>query len=62
MQSLNHRSQLDKIMCYLVLETSVVYVVTGKVISNVLYVVSKVILVSDESISAIQNQRSYRCQ
>ena len=62
MQSLNHRSQLDEIMCYLVLETNVVHVVTGEVISYVLYVIPKVTLVSDESISGIQNQRSYRSQ
>ena len=45
-------------MCYLVLEISVVSVVTGEVIFYVLYVVSKVNVVSDESISGIQNQRS----
>ena len=45
-------------MCYLVLEISVVSVVTGEVVFYVLYVVSKVNLVSDESISGIQNQRS----
>ena len=45
-------------MCYLVLEISVVSVVTGEVIFNVLHVVSKVTVVSDESISGIQNQRS----
>ena len=45
-------------MCYLVLEISVVKVVTGEVIFYVLYVVSKVSVVSDESISGTQNQRS----
>ena len=45
-------------MCYLVLEISVVSVVTGEVIFYVLYVVSKVNVVSDESISGIQSQRS----
>ena len=45
-------------MCYLVLEISVVSVVTGEVIFYVMYVVSKVNVVSDESISGIQNQRS----
>ena len=45
-------------MCYLVLEISVVSVVTGEVIFYVLHVVSKVTVVSDESISGIQNQRS----
>ena len=45
-------------MCYLVLEISVVSVVTGEVIFYVLYVVSKVSVVSDESISGIQNLRS----
>ena len=45
-------------MCYLVLEISVVSVVTGEVIFYVLYVVSKVNVVSDESISGIQNQSS----
>ena len=45
-------------MCYLVLEISVVSVVTGEVIFYVLYVVSKVNVVSDESIPGIQNQRS----
>ena len=45
-------------MCYLVLEISVVSVVTGEIVFYVLYVVSKVNLVSDESISGIQNQRS----
>ena len=49
-------------MCYLVLEISVVSVVTGEVVFYVLYVVSKVNLVSDESISGIQNQRSWRTQ
>ena len=45
-------------MCYLVLEISVVSVVTGEVIFYVMYVVSKVNVVSDESISGIQNQSS----
>ena len=45
-------------MCYLVLEISVVSVVTGEVTFYVLYVVSKVSVVSDESISGIQNQHS----
>ena len=45
-------------MCYLVLEISVVSVVTGEVIFYVLYVVSKINVVSDESISGIQKQRS----
>ena len=45
-------------MCYLVLEISVVSVVTAKVIFYLLYVVSKISLVSDESVSGIQNQRS----
>ena len=45
-------------MCSLVLEISVVSVATGEVISYVLYIVSKVSVVSDENISGIQNQRS----
>ena len=45
-------------MCYLVLEISVVSLVTGEVIFHVLYVVSKVNVASNESISGIQNQRS----
>ena len=45
-------------MCYLVLEISVVSVVTGEVILYVLYVISKVNVVSAESIFGIQNQRS----
>ena len=49
-------------MCCLVLEISVVSVVTGEVIFYALYLVSNVIIVSDESISGIQNQRSYRSQ
>ena len=49
-------------MCSLVLEISVVSVVTGEVIFYVLYVAPKVSIVSDESISGIQNQRSYRSQ
>ena len=44
-------------MCYLVLEISVVSVDTGEVISYVLHVASKVSVVSDESVSGIQNQR-----
>ena len=40
------------------LEISVVCVVTGEVIFYVLHVVSKVSIVSDESISGIQNHRS----
>ena len=56
--STNHRSQGNEIMCHLVLEISVVSVVTSEVIFYVLYVVSKVSVVSDESISGIQNQRS----
>ena len=40
-------------MCYWVLEISVIRVVSGEVIFYVLYVVSKVSLVSDESISGI---------
>ena len=49
-------------MCYLVSEISVVSVATGEVISYVLYVVSKVSVVSDKIISGIQNQRSWRIQ
>ena len=45
-------------MSYLVLEISVVSIVTGEVIFHVLYVVCKVSVVSDEMISDIQNQRS----
>ena len=45
-------------MRYLVLKISVVSVVTGGVIFCVLYVVSKVSVVSDEIISGIQNQGS----
>ena len=45
-------------MSYLVLEISVVSIVTGEVIFYVLYVVSKVSVASDESISGIQNQHS----
>ena len=49
----------DQVISYLVLETSVVNVVTGEVIFlYVLYVVSKLSIVSDKIISAIQNQRS----
>ena len=44
-------------MCSLVLEISVVSVVTGEVIFYVLYIVSKVSVVNDENISGIQNQR-----
>ena len=49
-------------MCCLVLEISVVSVVTGEVIFYALYLVSNVSIVSDESIPGIQNQRSYRSQ
>ena len=45
----------DEIISYLVLEISVV---TGEIIFYVLHEVSKVSLVSDESISGIQNERS----
>ena len=45
-------------MCYLVLEISVVSIVTGEFIFYVLYVVSKVSIANDESISGIQNQHS----
>ena len=45
-------------MFFLVLEISVVSVVTGEVIFYVLYIVSKVSVVNDENISGIQNQRS----
>ena len=45
-------------MCYWVLEISVIRVVSGEVIFYVLYVVSKVSLVSDKIISGLQNQRS----
>ena len=45
-------------MCYFVLEINVVSVVTSGVIFYVFYVVSKVNVVSDESISGIQNQHS----
>ena len=47
-----------KFISYLILEISVVGVVTDEVIFHVLYVVTKVSVVSDESISGIQNQRS----
>ena len=40
------------------MEISIVSVVTGEVIFYVVYVVSKVTVVSDESISGIQKQRS----
>ena len=49
-------------MCHLVLEISVVSVVTSEVTFYVQYVVSKVNVVSDVSISGIQNQRSYCSQ
>ena len=52
----------DQIISYLVLEISVVRVVTGEVIFYVLYVVPKVSIVSDESISGIQNHRSSSSQ
>ena len=45
----------DVIISYLILEISVVSVMTGDVIFHVLHVGS---VVSDESISSIQNQRS----
>ena len=45
-------------MCYLVLEISVVSVVTGEVTFYVLYVFCKVSVGSGENISGIQNQRS----
>ena len=45
----------DEIISYLILEISVVSVMTGDVIFHVLHVGS---VVSDESISSIQNQRS----
>ena len=51
-----------KFISYLILEITVVGVVTDEVIFHVLYVVTKVSVVSDESISGIQNQRSSRIQ
>ena len=45
-------------MCYVVLEISAVSAVTGEVIFYMLYVVSKVSVVTDKSISGIQNHRS----
>ena len=55
LQSLKWSSQRSEIMCYLVLEISVVSVVTGEVIFYVLDVVCKVSVASDEIISGIQN-------
>ena len=51
------RAVNDEIISYLVLEISVVNVVTGEVIFCVLYVVSNASVASDERISGIQNQR-----
>ena len=48
----------DESISYLVVEISLVSVVTGKIIFFVLYVVSKVSVVSDERISGIQNHRN----
>ena len=50
-----------EIISYLVLEIRVVSVVTGEVIFCAV-LVSKVSVVSDENISGIQNQCSYRSQ
>ena len=48
----------DEIISYLVLEIDLVSLATGEVVFHVLYVVSKVSVVSDESIYGIQNQSS----
>ena len=48
----------DEIIPHLVLEISLVSIMTGEVIFYVLHLVSKVSVVSDNSICGIENQRS----